>query len=824
MENHNNNLTTNSADVNSNFISFFLSNNIEIPLIQRDYVQGSNYQQEKRDAFIDSLYLALTDESNTCELDFIYGTYDHGSFIPLDGQQRLTTLYLLHWFLLNKCRIENPVEYNNIIQDINFDQQVFSYKTRRSSTAFCQKLVSFCPQTLSENISQGIVEQTWFSEDWRQDPTVQSMLDMLDALNAKFNQLSSSNALEMLKRLLYTKAINFDKLDMKSYRLTDSLYVKMNARGKQLTEFENWKAKFIQYLEENFDNQEYNYAEENRKDDYGKIKDYFTHSIEHEWTDLFWTYAVKDYKVRKSDYDKLSDSDKLLKPEPAGPLVDSFFLNFYFYVYRIQSFLMGKEKENENENENDNENNSIHGTETSRKSLFKDMKNIEFLFKSLDLFVQIDKNNEDKIQGFFNQLFYLEGQKTDGSIRLFSSFNTNLFESCIINKASVDEQILLFCIINYCLEQKCYSITDELKKYVRVCRNLLESINQRLKKDMKMHSNVRFSNLPSYVVTINNLCSVKDLNELESFKNGMGDVESAYNWMQYYPNEDIYCLEDSGYTHGSLYAFDLSSNISDIREAFEVFKKATDLERVRLLVACGYNGINYGGCAHGTRRFWGYRDRWDVLFRYKTDSSELKAAFTLYVEEYKKKQNIAAIIANKLAEQMSKDSFIYYFLSYDAFANSSLWWVMDDVSDLREVDGHHFFAVASEHDIITLPRFSSNPLLGYHTDPYACAVAQFFAKNHPDIYSHMEYTGKDKNKARITFDNNNVELLCEERGWLVIFKGKEKGHQYHQLSFASLRKLCRLCDHIGKRQNFVKIEDQDRIKSAIIFIKTLYGL
>lgn len=812
-------MTINSADVNSNFISFFLSNNIEIPLIQRDYVQGSNYQHEKRDAFIDSLYMALIEEKTICELDFIYGTYDHGSFIPLDGQQRLTTLYLLHWFLLNKCRIDNPIEYNNIVKDINFDQHVFSYKTRRSSTAFCQKLMSFCPQFISENISQCIVKQTWFSEDWRQDPTVQSMLEMLDALNVKFNQLTSPKAPEMLKRLLFTKTINFDKLDMQSYRLTDSLYVKMNARGKQLTEFENWKAKFIQYLEENYDNQYYNYAEENRKDDYGKIKDYFTHSIEHEWTDLFWTYAVKDYKTRKSDFDKLSDNEKLLKPEPAGPLVDSFFLNFYFYVYRIQSFVMGKE----NENEIDNENNSIHGTETSRKSLFKDIINIEFLFRSLDLFVQIDKNNDDKIQGFFNQLFYLEGQKKDGSIRLFSSFNTNLFESCIINKASVDEQILLFCIMKYCLEQKCYCITEELKKYVRVCRNLLESINQRFTKDMKMHSNVRFSNLPSYIVTINKLCSVKDLSELDSFENGMGDVESAYNSMKCYPNEYIYYLEDSRYTHGSLYAFDLSSNILDIKVAFEAFKKTTDLERVRLLVACGYKGMNYGGCAHGTRRFWGYRDRWDVLFRYKTGSSDFKVAFKLYVEEYNKKQNIASIIAGKLAEQKGKDSFIYYFLNYDAFANSSLRWVMDKFDNLWEVDGHHFFAVVSEHNIITLPRFSSNPLLGYHTDPYACAVAQYFAKNYPDaIYSHMHYTGKDKNKAKLTFEDKNVELLCEERGWLVIFRENENGQQAQQLTFTTLKKLCQMCNHIGKRQNYIKIMNQDRIESAISFITTMY--
>ena len=55
MEQNNQNISANE-EVNSNFITFFTRHKIEIPLIQRDYVQGSNLQSKKRNEFIDSLF------------------------------------------------------------------------------------------------------------------------------------------------------------------------------------------------------------------------------------------------------------------------------------------------------------------------------------------------------------------------------------------------------------------------------------------------------------------------------------------------------------------------------------------------------------------------------------------------------------------------------------------------------------------------------------------------------------------------------------------------------------------------------------------------
>ena len=93
---------------------------IEIPMIQRDYAQGrksfhserhgnKNALNETGEKFINELFEALINTSQTeeMELDFVYGSIkelQNGNqklnyFYPLDGQQRLTTLFLLYWFI-----------------------------------------------------------------------------------------------------------------------------------------------------------------------------------------------------------------------------------------------------------------------------------------------------------------------------------------------------------------------------------------------------------------------------------------------------------------------------------------------------------------------------------------------------------------------------------------------------------------------------------------------------------------------------------------------------------------------------------------------------
>ena len=75
-------------------------------MIQRDYAQGRLRRRKFVNCFSRALESALKlpadDPSLPLNLDFIYGSVEgqeETRFSPLDGQQRLTTLFLLHWYL-----------------------------------------------------------------------------------------------------------------------------------------------------------------------------------------------------------------------------------------------------------------------------------------------------------------------------------------------------------------------------------------------------------------------------------------------------------------------------------------------------------------------------------------------------------------------------------------------------------------------------------------------------------------------------------------------------------------------------------------------------
>src|SRR5687768_3278959 len=109
---------------------------IEVPLIQRDYAQGRQTEKDVRDAFLnalhDALHLTAGDPKLPLNLDFVYGSMEGEgarSFLPLDGQQRLTTLFLLHWYLA--WRDECHSEFESMLWEGKHAR--FTYGVRPSS-------------------------------------------------------------------------------------------------------------------------------------------------------------------------------------------------------------------------------------------------------------------------------------------------------------------------------------------------------------------------------------------------------------------------------------------------------------------------------------------------------------------------------------------------------------------------------------------------------------------------------------------------------------------------------------------------------------------
>lgn len=261
---------------------------IRVPMIQRDYAQGRATETEVREEFLRTLKDALDkpddDPSLPLNLDFIYGSVEGDEqtrFLPLDGQQRLTTLFLLHWYLAWKD--EEWAAFEGLF--LTEGHSRFAYSVRPSSNEFFDQLVIYRPDSSPGDVSRlatMISDQPWYFRSWRLDPTIQAVLHMLDAIHAKFGESEG-----LFERLLDEKkpAITFQLLDLENFGLSDDLYIKMNARGKPLTAFETFKARYEQELVNHLHGEMFSIGDQTFEG-----ADYVSRRMDTAWADLFWKH------------------------------------------------------------------------------------------------------------------------------------------------------------------------------------------------------------------------------------------------------------------------------------------------------------------------------------------------------------------------------------------------------------------------------------------------------------------------------------------------------------------------------------------------------
>lgn len=248
---------------------------IVIPAIQRDYAQGREDKKatEVRKILLDDIF------SNKPEIDFnlVFGSREeYGGktcFIPVDGQQRLTTLFLLYL-------------YNSKVNEVQTDDlNKFTYETRRAAADFCKAIVDKAIvdkawESSKQILSDSIKDCNWFMQYWNQDPTVISMLRMLDDIQKRAPE---GNFKEKLDR------ITFYFYDLKQNGLNETLYIKMNGRGKPLTAFENLKAAIDNILPEEMGDEASG----------SNFKEKWQSCIDGKWTDAFWD-KEKPYDIDKN--------------------------------------------------------------------------------------------------------------------------------------------------------------------------------------------------------------------------------------------------------------------------------------------------------------------------------------------------------------------------------------------------------------------------------------------------------------------------------------------------------------------------------------------
>lgn len=767
------------ANDKTSFAKFISEYIIEIPRIQRDYVQGravTPEQEEKRLDFINSMICALECENNKCALDFVYG-FTSGDeskkvFIPLDGQQRLTSLFLLHWyllFLLDKNKPEGQESFDKDQSKMSLLKGHFRYNNRLSSTEFCERLTSlkkFIP--IDGDIKTVITQQAWFDDEWLFDPTIDTMIEMLLSYESRLKEKDYKAIKEMATRLYETDAIYFDKLNLEDLHQGESLYIKMNARGKKLTQFENWKSKFTKMLEEKHNCEEFDVGAVQRCG--SRIyKEYFSNSVEHEWNDIFWHHVTKGIT-----WESIED---IMSKE--SPTVDRAFSNFLKFIHAILFF---RKNGNKTSKIGDFQWTFAQNEETFGSG---EKENLNFLFQYLDFLASVDE--KVGFDAFFNEIFYTKTKNTDVApqhkVRYYGNNGVNLFEKAIgyyktekavINnrddqtKFDLTDNFLLWAILSYCSPKYCnsgniqFAVDDKLRTYIRECRNELQNIDQFLT------SNVSISPDISIIDSKNIIEKLDKVRDTPKYTNS--DVQDLYEW-----------LGDFDYIGGSALAFtpildEIEKNLSNIsvkmiRDFMIAFDNASTIDRVQLLIGAGYRGKTKIGLTAGGREryFFGEKNRWNVLF--VEDANKMTIVLRKLITDFSIYTDVKSLL-DFYRKQAAQNTFAYYMLNY----KYALWSPTDPSSSLNDPnDGNYYFAVTGnldDMDIIAI-KISARPLNANHIDPLVCAVINSCLSSHPKITDHIKYLGRysDKHGFSIT-DSANEEitdfhLVSGADGWKI---------------------------------------------------------
>lgn len=288
-----------------NTLTTLLNDELIIPEIQRDYVWGNNEIVLKR--FLKNIF---NNKDNELDIGFFYAykvyqdtkkEENKGICDLIDGQQRITTLVLLYWYLgIGKDYIKK-----------------FKFKVRENCNNFLEKLLEKDLSNVNEgrSISEKIKNCIWYLSIWDNDPTVKSMLKALDIIENEFNKITENK--ENIKsnieqNIIFTCITNND-------RGLEKEYISLNARGRELEQYEKLKAILVEDMD-------------NKKVEYMKDRNEWLEKWEKDWQDILWEckgdnvyntdniwnailYWARDIFVIENNIYKEKDNNKSKKEE-----------------------------------------------------------------------------------------------------------------------------------------------------------------------------------------------------------------------------------------------------------------------------------------------------------------------------------------------------------------------------------------------------------------------------------------------------------------------------------------------------------------------------
>ena len=470
------------------------------------------------------------------------------------------------------------------------------------------------------------------------------------------------------------------------------------------------------------------------------------------------------------------------------------------------------------------------------KEVFSKQDMREKLFSILDTLSQIKKTGD--IGAFFDDIFYTDAstdwQSHTSRVKLFG-VNTNIFDVTCSSNEFESAHVMLYAILTYCSKFKVYKVNDDLRNYVRVCRNYLDEHNYFATSSVNIVAQVRANEMKAYdafFCMLQNNANVFVSLEKPSLNNDY--VKTECDKIIYYKDPDVLKLvrkiEDMSYTHGNIKAFTdqldrcigNAATCEKIWEAIYAFRNASSLEKVQLFCMFGYRGISVKDCAHGKAVFLGGEfdgtPRWMVHFRQKSANKTnhpLRNWFNSFIAEYQKENNLNNIIAAHTGNSIKTPNHaVDYLLKYDDVLASQVYWRKDKNA------APFYFAMQNpwkDLDIITIHSFSATPLnRAYQTCPMANAVARkmkrfdYYYNSEP---RRMTYRGEAASKEGIIINKNG-----DNNQQLFYLKFNKNEWMTNADSYNNLSQELQVAFHKISGTNDYKLNLQDLVSDVVDFM------
>lgn len=266
---------------------------IYVPEFQRNYLQGDDSNEsikDKRDRLLDDIFNCIESQSKSIDLGFIYGrvedSYKRKLFYPYDGQQRLTTLYFLYLLIYFKF---------NKYDEIDSIKKKLSYQTRISTNRFIESFLSWILDSKEKDniyndfwnkdgkdLKGFIMSQDWFMmTEWNYDVSIINMLSIIVEISGRIKKnLGDKTGIVNFIDKDENNPFQFDFIYVDDISKSDDLYIKINARGKALSPFENLKSDIDKYWK-----------------DEDKTK------LDAEWTEYVWNQLDENDKNKEKSFD-----------------------------------------------------------------------------------------------------------------------------------------------------------------------------------------------------------------------------------------------------------------------------------------------------------------------------------------------------------------------------------------------------------------------------------------------------------------------------------------------------------------------------------------